>query len=475
MRHFDEHMLTLYVLGARSVASEKETIKRHLAKCRGCRGMVEELKLIYADVENEMPGKTAEEEGRNEALVRVSRGIIQQPDALEVSASTEDFRGGRRVMNFARRHPLAAGASLLSVALVVFFAARGVWLTFGPSNAGEPSFVRINQSKTSLDVFDADATRLWKLPVSDASHITSLEARWGTPWTQVTDLEGDGRKEVVTAAPFMEGGKEQINTVRIFDDEGSLRYAVKLGRQVDFRDRKYEMFYYAGGILTRRNAVTHRGEIIAGARNYRSPYVVTRLSAGGENLGEYWHFGWLGTMHTIALTGEKHEVIVLAGVNEVGDFADSTYPAIVVLDPEKIDGKTESSLSRGFGYQASNAEVFYIRVMPPRFPIPPDSSLGKEGFLQMRIGQDSSMIFFCHSRTINGNPIISYTFDSQMRLRSVFLDDESRVLLQSRYLTDKSHGALDRFLKKAEEGVSYWDGHEWRKEPSRIIHSPASQ
>ncbi|HUI64614.1 MAG TPA: hypothetical protein VL126_07225, partial [Bacteroidota bacterium] len=144
------------------------------------------------------------------------------------------------------------------------------------------------------------------------------------------------------------------------------------------------------------------------------------------------------------------------------------FAAIAVLDPAKIWGSTEASASRGFGFPVSTAELYYIKAELPRLPIPADSNRGKEAFLSLKTAQDSSLVFLCSTRTATGRPDFAFTFDKTMHLSGVSLDDNARQLMFTRYLSDHGPQALDRFMRRLAQGISYWDGRKWRKDPTEV-------
>ena len=84
------------------------------------------------------------------------------------------------------------------------------------------------------------------------------------------------------------------------------------------------------------------------------------------------------------------------------------------------------------------------------------------------------MVFLCTSRTVDGAPVFLFTFDNTMHLRAVSLDDHSRQLMFTRYLTDHGPHALDRFMQRIAGGISYWDGRKWRKDPTEVTQEVLS-
>ena len=54
MKHYSEHVLHLYVLGAPEVSKLRGAINAHLEKCKGCRSLVERIKGFTQELEGEL-------------------------------------------------------------------------------------------------------------------------------------------------------------------------------------------------------------------------------------------------------------------------------------------------------------------------------------------------------------------------------------------------------------------------------------
>jgi len=469
MNHYDEHTLTSYVLGLESVSAEREAIAAHLAVCSGCREIAEGLGALYADAQREL--ETAPEEAGDETgeLVRLpgERGLRRAPWVGDIAPAGAPI--GRRVMRYVYRHPVAAGAGVLISGVILFFSMQSLVRVVGAHAGERPSLVHYNAEGTEFDVCDKEGRRLWSAPVKSGRSVQVIEDDLNARMTRIADLWGNGELSVISTAGYPDGEKTITNVLRVFNASGALLDTVPLGRKVSFRGDEYPLYFQLGPVAVLNGGPGRPAEVIAMACNYRSPGGVYRISADGRILGEYWHYGWVRGIAIITLPGIDHQVVVLCGANEIGDKSDSAFACIVVLDPVKMSGVGEASASRGFGFPPSPAELFYIKAEPPRIAVPPDSSFGKQSFwTSPKVGQDGSLIFQCSSGIVGHQPNVSYSFDNRMSLRSAFLDDNSRELLRVRYLKDHSASGLDRFIKDAEAGVSYWDGRSWTRKPTMV-------
>ena len=472
MTHYDEHTLTSYVLGLNPKVAARKEIALHLEVCYGCRDIVERLSALYEAADRELKTVPFEWGVESEELMQVPRESVTRRGLRPGDIEATGLPIGRRVMRYAYRHPVTAGAAGLAAVGLLVLSGLTVEQKLLSRKGGEPAAYEYNARGTGIEVFDRDRNHLWSIPVKDGIAARTNENEVFASWTGIADIEGNGRPDVITTTVFVDGSRSIANTMRVFDDQGILRFSLPLGRKVSFQGGDYQYYFGSGPFTTLKTAGNRPGEIIAVAVNYRSPCGIYRITPRGETLGEYWHYGWLRGMCVTTLAGMNHEVVVLSGVNEVNDKADSAFGAIAVLDPEKITGVTESTASPGFGFPPSAAELYYVRAELPRLPIDPDSSTGKDSFDRSAIlGQDGSLTLYCSYRASDRRPRVSYTFDNHMTLQAVFLDDNSREVLKDRYLKDRSGAAFDRFLEQVRAGVSYWDGREWTRTPTGVNQS----
>jgi len=469
MTHYDEHTLTLYVLGHESANAEREAITAHLAECRGCSEIAATLRLLHAEVDRELEAAPAEEADEPGELMRVPGERTLRLDHRPGDIVQAGAPIGSRVMRYAYRHPVTSGAGVLILGVILFFSVGSLVRMIGTHPVGRPSLVRYTAPGTEFEVCDNEARRLWAAPVRDGRSAQASEGELNARMTRIADLGGTGELDVISSASYTDAEKPVTNTLRVFNESGTLTRTIQLGRNVSFRGDEYPLYFQLGPLVVVSDGPNRPAEIIAMACNYRSPCGIYRISAKGEILGEYWHYGWVRGIAAASLAGIDHQVVILCGANEVADKADSAFPCIIVLDPHKISGVAEGTASRGFSFPPSGAELFYIKAELPRIAVDPDSSFGKESFSKSPLfGQDGSLIFDCSYRTLDHRPIVSFSFDSRMSIRAAFLTDNSRELMRLRYLPDHSAQALDRFLGEAVAGVSYWNGRAWSRTPEMV-------
>ena len=464
MQHPDEHTLALFALSGEQDSAEREAIASHIASCAGCRAQFEELLGINQSVAESLATRAV-------PVVRNVRGLATRRSVLTRHFDATPARSARfpesrlvRFTRYVRRHPAGSASLMLMGALAVILTVNEAQ----KKSMTVPAEMRWNDQGTAIEIMDRKGMLLWDLPVHDIGDGTLSVERWGNSLTRIVDLDGDGRTEVVTGEPYSDGDSQSMNVVRSYDGRGTLLAQITIGHSIAFRGDTYPMFFSITGIVTIKRPGGPSMEVIAGASGNRSPYVVTRLDRSGAIVGEYWHYGWIPALTGASIEGEANKSLVLCGVNNVGDKSDSGFAAIAILDPSRITGLTESLASRGFGYVASEAELYYIKAEVPTLPFLGDSSVHVGNFRKAKVAQDSSLVFIYQSGTASGLPSYTYTFDHSLHLLSVSFDNISRQVLQGKYLHDKSAAVLDRYRRTLEEGVRYWDGERWRREPTRV-------
>jgi predicted anti-sigma-YlaC factor YlaD len=66
MNHIDEHTLELFILHAESVEGQRSEIEAHLAECRGCKDLADEIASFHTELKDELakPRSTVAYEGK---------------------------------------------------------------------------------------------------------------------------------------------------------------------------------------------------------------------------------------------------------------------------------------------------------------------------------------------------------------------------------------------------------------------------
>ncbi|MCK9210872.1 MAG: hypothetical protein M0P61_08570 [Ignavibacteriaceae bacterium] len=346
MKHYDENIIELFILGDKKVEEERKEFEEHLKECFSCRELYLEMQSYYEAIS-----------ANNKFLEKKSE--LAQGSSLQVSPyfskKNEVIRPSiprtlpQRVWFFTANHPVkttfALFASFCAVALVM-----NSYNFFQPKN---PQLERINDKTHSLEVFNKNNQLLWQIPWNGSIDWEKDEEEFNINLSVVDDINDDGNNELLTVIPTIAGSNDRSDQLIIFNKDGSINQRVKVGHAISFRDKKYIDDFTTIGLIVLKNNKGEK-EIFVGAKHRNSPFVLSRIDKNGNILGEYWHYGHIWGMNTTTTNGTDQKII-LAGCNDITDKA-----ALIVLNPEEIKGKIESRYGGGFGCETNKAEENYF-------------------------------------------------------------------------------------------------------------------
>jgi hypothetical protein len=210
-------------------------------------------------------------------------------------------------------------------------------------------------------------------------------------------------------------------------------------------------------------------EVFALITNERSPCAVIRYGPQGMVIGEYWHQGNLIGPYLYDLDGDQSPEILLIGSNDEAEDslgASGVRAVLVVLDPRRVVGRTESSVTPGFGFSRSKAERYYIRL--PRGPFDRALGLGLR-LSQLRTVDSSHFVFKVQTYPGEARVMFDVQFDRFMNVQSVRPTSDTHVdiaAMQSAGILPK--GQLGAKALEVYRQVEYWNGNDWTTERTSI-------
>lgn len=459
MKHIDEFTLELYVLDSDKVARQRDEIGEHLRDCEGCRAIFGEMSSFYRDLDTELaktPVPVAGEPAR--ALEKRRQDLSVWEEKLTLRGRAFEPGPVGRFTDLVRRNPvLAAGATFAFTALLA------VAVVMGSRSLGrdtEPAYTVLNDRTGRLEVRNSENGLLWERPLRDIHTYIERERNFGLPSAVVMDFEGDGHREVLTTLHL--GGMPQIPTrnLHIFDGEGNFR-DIAFERRVSYRGTDYEKPVMIAGSLFRVVATPSGGrEILSIVTNDRSPSAIVRMNNGGEVIGEYWHFGQPLSLYLHDVTADGTDDLIVCGINDVNDQSGPSDPFIAVLDPSRITGSGESSVTRGFGHPVSGAEIHYLKL-----PLTEANRVTRKGAgITRMVRQDDRLIFSWETLDELGKAVhLEFVFSERLdplRVLSTTQCTEFFNRLQARGEIDVrlDGGYLDSLRSR----IAFWDGREWK-------------
>lgn len=467
MTHIDDHTLELYVLGAKSVDDKSVEIEAHLQVCGHCRAYAEKIETFYARLDENLEKETLP--NPKSALIR--RHTDELAKIFHDDSPPVPYRPTTRIERFRyfiRRHPVVTGSGAFAALAGLALLASNVVTTLKRDT--NPSYHRYNVKEGLVEIRNAGGELLWNIPADKLESLERQEYDTRLFSTIVTDIDGDGKNEVLTTTFREADRKNNTSPLRVFDGSRNLRFPVQFTKPVQYLSRDYPESWQAIALLAIDGNEPGKKEILVKWGCSRSPNVITRIDPHGNILGEYWHFGDIACMVMTDLEGDGRQELVIAGIDDAKDtVVAGSIPFIAVLDPHKITGGGKSSASEGFHLPVSNAEIYYIGLRRSLL-----TSVMHENEFVVKVERDlpDALTFLAGQSFSIGTAAWEYIFNHDMSLRTVKSTSVSGQLSQRlREMGKLPKASEQQILDELKEGVRYWDGKEWRKDVARVRHS----
>lgn len=451
----------------------RSAIGEHLEVCAGCRGLVREISEFYRDLDEELRSSApAPERGAGRMLAKRARDLAVWEERLAVITPAGGGTPAGAARRFIRRHPIAAVGGSFALACV---AGLGLLLLEHRAEPAlpaapldrTPAVVSINSVDGSFVVLNGRNEKLWSRPITDFNEqIKELRGLGRSLWG-IYDFGADGVPDVLTTLHLDGIPAVPRSGLHVFDGAGRFRDVV-FERHVAFRGVPYEMPVRIQGNaeLILPEVPLSDGSFFVHAGNNRSPDALLRVNPAGEVIGEYWHHGHLAGSLWRDVDRDGRAELILFGINDVDDDIKLSDPVIAVLDPERIAGRTESRLSRGYGHPPSQAERWYIRL--PISDVNAATNLAP--IVRMAWTAGDTIVFSSRASESGGVSFdLDYVFTASLKpLRVVsttpFTTAHRRLLSEGKIRSRLD----DAYLENLRAGVRFWDGSSWRNEPTPI-------
>lgn len=475
MNHIDEHTIEMYVLGSELVTERRGEIEAHFKECHGCRTLAKQIEEFYKKAEEELE-EVIPERARSKALVRSRSDLPTMQEPYGFPAHYPPITTLAKVFYFIRKHPVTTVTTgFVAIAALGWFLNDAI-RNFSSNEAiidRNPAYSHLNTDAAAIEIYNKDNQLLYGLPSKGIYKLAQMDYAILKQNVVIADLDNNNNNEVITILPV--GDKRDIITpLSIFSYEGKLVREIFFEENIQFRTTKYDSKLAAQNLLCADFTGNGKAEMIVTANSGRSPNIVYRLSNEGVILGRYFHFGNC-KIRSINLGLKRN--IVLFGQNDVGEPESLSYGIIIVLDPTKLDDKSEGSDSRGFGLPVSDAEEYVIR-----FPLSDmnyvwntqaiagnlkETEFNKQKTITVWVGG----IFGPGGLGTGDDPAFEYIFDDQFKILEVKYHSQTVRVRKLYNSQGKLNAPMDtEYLKNLKNGVRYWDGKEWQKEPTKVKH-----
>jgi len=204
-------------------------------------------------------------------------------------------------------------------------------------------------------------------------------------------------------------------------------------------------------------------EVIAVADHFPDfPCVVLKIEArNGNSLAEYWHPGYITVLNHKDIDGDGLQEIFLGGVNNGYRLG-----ALVVLDPREISGHAPGTASYIPENVQRAAEKYYLLI--PRNDLQKVAVENSGRVAEINFPSDGS-IRIGTGESMGPDRVYGpiYYFDSHMRIMKLLPESEFEALHHRLEAEGKLTRKLDeQYYRELREGVRYWDGERFVKEPT---------
>lgn len=464
MKHIDQHSLEMYALDSEELELSARQIERHLAVCASCRDLLLEIQEFYGRAAEAMTNPVQPPPPATEALDRAAQRlpVFAEPHGNMALRWKPSLLG--RLYVGVRTHPAMAGAGALMLGALAWTLVSVAPRLMSDRN---PAYASLNSGSNRLEVYNESNELLWTIPATGTDGVKYAETTDNLASLVVTDLDGDGRNEVVTTLKSVgRFSTPEGALLAAIGQDGTILWHQLYTQTVAFRGDTLPNVWLQYGMIVQDFDGDGKKEIVCCARSARSPSAILRYGADGNLLGEYWHYGHLAQLKAVDFAHTGKPKLLLGGVNDSDGAGDFGFAILTLLDPVRIIGKTEAVTTRGFGYDTSSAEISCIRL-----PNTPQNTQyhSKPGIDAIVIDSSAHPPTFSAwwAATVPGyKMVLEYVFGSDMVLRTLRSSDTTiRFLVDLRQKGEMTPQEIESFLPSLRSGVEYWDGKTWGKSP----------
>ena len=348
MPHFDEKTVELIVLDSESVRHIRADFFRHIDTCQSCR-------MLYADI-SEFYQRLSGPQRLPEQTTPSGRSLQIRPQ-FGLPAARHIVGDRPAVVRFIANHR----ASVVSAGSITIVAVLAFLFTLRSSpSAKNAHHVEFEDALHEAVIYSEHGDMLFKIPIPAGYTVSTWRFVDSTPSTVVTDMDGDGRMEIVTMIPVIDDDRAVRNVLRVFRSDGSVAWERSLGEALTYKGEVFSENFQLKGMAIRDFDGDGRKEVIIGAAHYHSPCILYRLDADGNEIGQYRTFGHVSHIYPTDLEFDGSTEIIVCGQLDTRDFGRRAI--IAALNPKEIVGKSEATFAPGFGLPPSAAERFVLRL-----------------------------------------------------------------------------------------------------------------
>ncbi len=469
MKHPEEHTLELYVLNAAAVAPRRAEIEEHVKSCAGCKSLVGEMSAYYSELDQELQKPKAPVSTTVERqLAKRNSDLAIWEDRLATSPTTGWTAPVKTIRYYIRRYPMATAGTTFA-----FAALAGIGSLMGYREVTkdlDPAYAELNKLSGHLEVYNRGNDLLWKRIVRGIDTTLDMQNISGNPRYAVFDIDADGRKEVLTTLEMTGEPVMPKLGLHIIDGSGNNRELL-FSRTISFRGTPYEIpiTLEAGSLFVIDSTDPAHPEILVTVKNDRSPNAIVRMNAQGDVIGEYWHHGQVRSLYLHDLDGDGRRELLFCGTNDVDDNIGPAIPVIGVLDPQKLVGRRESRLARGYGYGESDAELYYVAFPLTEVNTYTHSAAGVD---RIRLEHDRILIHWTSREGESNMYALEFVLSLSLEPLRTLSTTQTKELFDREYAAKHISTRLDdAYLEALRSQIRFWDGEGWSAKAVRVSHT----
>jgi len=200
MNHIDEETLELYVLESEEISDRRAEIEAHLRECAGCAALRKEIGEFYSEVQSV----------REERSKATSQALTLRNVALKVPTYTEfgplsqiPKSWPARAVLFTIRHPIVSTSGFIA------FLIAALLLGMQIKSPKDLNVAYARAKDEFLVAYNKSGDELWRKHIGTG--YDSEKLRTSPPgyepdmYLATTDVDGDGKKEIVATFGLYEG------------------------------------------------------------------------------------------------------------------------------------------------------------------------------------------------------------------------------------------------------------------------------
>jgi hypothetical protein len=456
MKHLEENIIELYVLGYLENTEERKAIEKHLKECHGCQASYQEIADYYADVEH-----LQEQRLKASPQALTVRRMVTRFQTFQETLSPRNIKPTlpAKFVFFVLRHPAISSLSFTAIV----FASLILGITNFKHKDVNPEYARAKDE--FLVVYNKSGEELWRKHIGIGYDWEKLRAQEPVldpdNYLQTVDVDGDGKKEVIAIFGMLSEGQPK-NAIYCYTSDGDERWTYRFNRQMTFGNSVFYDTYMYGNFIIGDFDINGSIEIVAVV--YHGgwyPTAIIKIDASeGKLLNEYWHSGNIHRLINRDLNNDGIEEIIVTGENNGFNLA-----SVFVLDPRNFQGHSPAPEEYTPKDVLMGNEKYYLLIN--RSDLKKYASHKRNRAREMSFTSDGSLIVRMTEEIESTPYMLLYFFSPTLHCFNV--DGEDRfVTLHNKYVADgKLPKKIDeQYYEDLRKGVQYWDGGKFLNFPT---------